>query len=159
MEHHAGSLTRHAWHPDTGNRDGTFTQVATTAGVADTDSPGRPTDGGGVRRAEFLDYDLDGDLDLYTNTGRYGSNNFFENNGDGTFTDITDATGLANLDDTHDIAIADFNGDGFPDVYEINFTGSGSSANKLFLNTVPEPATLMILALSCMVLVHRRHVA
>jgi len=113
------------------NGDGTFSEVTLAAGV-DT------TAGNGYNDVEFLDFDLDCDLDLFTNGGRYGSNNFFRNNGDGTFTDITALTGLSNTDDTHDIAVGDFNNDGYPDIYEVDFTGYGSSANKLFVNNWPE---------------------
>ena len=114
------------------NGDGTFDEVAAAAGVQATSSSG--INGG----ASFLDFDQDGDLDLFANGGRYGSNNFFLNEGDGTFTDITSLTGLANTDDSHAIAVGDFNGDGYPDIYEVNFTGRGSSANKLFRNEIPE---------------------
>lgn len=107
--------------------DGTFTDVTLTAGV-------QTTAGTGNYDVEFLDFDLDGDLDLFADGGRYGSNNFFRNNGDGTFTDIIALTGLSNTDDAHDIAVGDFDADGYPDIYEVCFTGYGSSANKLFLN-------------------------
>jgi hypothetical protein len=46
------------------------------------------------------DYDNDGDLDLYAGNGDWdnwweaGSNIFYRNNGDGTFTDITIEAGL-----------------------------------------------------------------
>ena len=110
------------------NGNGTFSEVALAAGVQTTAGSGN---NGGVA---FLDFDLDGDLDLFANGGRYGSNNFFENNGDGTFTDIIALTGLANTDDAHGIAVGDFDADGYPDIYEVCFTGSGSSANKLFIN-------------------------
>jgi len=114
------------------NGDGTFGEVAASAGVQVTSSNG--TNGG----ASFLDFDQDGDLDLFANGGRYGSNNLFLNKGDGTFSDITPLTGLSNTDDSHAITVGDFNGDGYPDIYEVNFTGYGSSANKLFRNEIPE---------------------
>ena len=130
--------------------DGTFAEVAGPAGV-------KTTAGSGMNgNTAFLDFDRDGDLDLFANGGRYGSNNFFLNNSDGTFTDITPLTGLSNTDDSHDIAVGDFNGDGYPDIYEVNFTGYGSSRNKLFQNDVPEPATLSLLALAPLVALRRR---
>jgi len=109
------------------NKDGTFSEVAHLAGVCETSDKG-------MSDVAFFDYDGDGDLDLFANGGRYGSNNFFRNDGE-KFTDITAFTGLSNTDDTHDIAIGDYNGDGSPDIYEVNFTGYGSSVNKLFRNT------------------------
>ncbi|MFC1734813.1 FG-GAP-like repeat-containing protein [Candidatus Hydrogenedentota bacterium] len=108
------------------NGDGTFTEIADSAGV-------KATPGTGRSEAAFADFDQDGDQDLFANGGRYGSNAFFRNDG-GTFTDITHLTGLSNTDDTHGIAVGDFNGDDLPDIYEVNFTGYGSSTNRLFVN-------------------------
>ena len=65
------------------NGDGTFTDVAFAAGVA-TNHPGA----GDAMSASFGDYDLDGDLDLAV-AGWYGGNVLFQNNGDGTFTNVT----------------------------------------------------------------------
>jgi hypothetical protein len=42
-----------------------------------------------------LDYDLDGDVDVFVSNYRLHANWFFQNNGDGTFTDIAVASGLA----------------------------------------------------------------
>lgn len=109
------------------DQDGTFSEVALSAGV-------QTTAGSDNYDVASFDFDLDGDLDLFADGGRYGSNNFFRNNNDGTFTDITSQTGLSNTDDAHDIVVGDFDADGYPDIYEVCFTGAGSSVNKLFLN-------------------------
>ncbi len=72
------------------NGDGTFTDVALAAGVNAT-NPGT-ADGWS---ANFHDYDLDGDLDLFV-TGFTSSNSgsrLFRNDGDGTFTDVTAVSG------------------------------------------------------------------
>ncbi len=108
------------------NGNGTFSDVADESGV-------RTTDGHGISGGAFVDYDNDGDLDLYVNGGRYGKNNLFRNKG-GIFIDVAAIAGLCNTDDTHAIAIGDFNGDNYPDIYEVNFTGYRSSANKLLIN-------------------------
>ncbi len=65
------------------NGDGTFTDVATEAGVDDRHW---------TMAASAVDYDNDGDQDLFLLN--YGPNVFYRNNGDGTFTDITESTGL-----------------------------------------------------------------
>ena len=76
------------------NGDGTFTDVAEAAGVNKTADI---VDGLG---AAFGDYDLDGDLDLFVAGWRKPGgvpalgNRLFINNGDSTFTDVTDSTGI-----------------------------------------------------------------
>jgi hypothetical protein len=69
------------------NGDGTFTDVAESAGVTGT--------GYGVG-CVWGDYDNDGFPDLYVT--QYGSNVLYHNNGDGTFTDVTDKAGVAGLE-------------------------------------------------------------
>ncbi|MBN1347910.1 VCBS repeat-containing protein [candidate division KSB1 bacterium] len=89
------------------NGDGTFTDVAEAAGVQD------PANSKGCC---FGDYDNDGDLDLYV--GNDGSpNRLFQNNGDGTFTDVTIRAGVSEPPGIHAVAFADFDNDGFPDIY------------------------------------------
>ncbi len=65
------------------NGNGTFTEVAEKAGLADKNWS---------MAAGAVDYDNDGDQDLYLLN--YGPNVFFRNNGDGTFTDVTARLGL-----------------------------------------------------------------
>ncbi|MEE9118369.1 MAG: VCBS repeat-containing protein, partial [Calditrichia bacterium] len=65
------------------NGDGTFTNVAVQAGVDDRHWS---------MAAGALDYDGDGDVDIYLLN--YGPNVFYLNNGDGTFSDIADSLGL-----------------------------------------------------------------
>jgi hypothetical protein len=72
------------------NGDGTFTNVAAAAGVAQVSAVLLTPTG-----AAFGDYDLDGDLDLYVcGWEAADSNRLFMNNGDETFTDVTVAVGL-----------------------------------------------------------------
>ena len=61
------------------NGDGTFTNVADEAGVANP---------GASAPSAWLDYDRDGDPDLYIPI-LHGENILYRNEGDGTFTDVT----------------------------------------------------------------------
>ena len=65
------------------NGDGTFTDVTAELGV---ESPG-----GRSLQAIFTDFDLDGDLELYV-ANDLSPNFLYRNDGDGTFTDISDAS-------------------------------------------------------------------
>jgi hypothetical protein len=65
------------------NGNGTFTEVAEEAGIDDRHWS---------MAAGALDYDGDGDVDLYLLN--FGPNVFYINNGDGTFSDVTDSLGL-----------------------------------------------------------------
>ena len=87
----------------------------------------------------FLDYDGDGLLDiLILNGGDWLGHvrgpssglRLYRNNGNGTFTDVTQKAGLAIPLYGMGIAVGDFNNDGFPDIY---VTAVGQ--NRLFRNT------------------------
>ncbi len=76
--------------------------------------------------AAWLDYDLDGDLDLYV-TNRGGLNSFFENQldeGNDFFSDIASDIGLACSGcDCAGVAVADYDNDGYPDIYLTTASG------------------------------------
>ena len=130
------------------NGDGTFTDVTRKAGVG----RGHKVGAG----ACFLDYDNDGRLDLFAanyvkfaykdhkvHTYRgfhvyYGprpfppeTHNLFHNNGDGTFTDVSQESGIASHP-TFGMGViaADYDNDGYPDI----FVANDASANSLFHN-------------------------
>jgi hypothetical protein len=74
----------------------------------------------------FLDYDNDGWMDIYlVNSGKCDffdpdpplRNALYKNNRDGTFTDVTVKAGVAAGGYGQGVAIGDYDGDGFPDLY------------------------------------------
>ena len=113
------------------NRNGTFTEQAKAYGIADP----RLT-----MNASFLDYDKDGDLDLFLITdpadGRVddintvlgkmkngespGTDILFRNNGNGTFTDVSRQAGILIEGYSLATAVSDVNNDGWPDLYVSN---------------------------------------
>ncbi len=102
------------------NRDGTFTDVTAKAGV------GRS---GWGQACCVGDYDNDGWDDLFVTY--YGQNVLFHNNGDGTFTDVSAETGIAKYAGKGmGVAIADYDGDGFMDI----FVANDNRPNFLFHN-------------------------
>jgi enediyne biosynthesis protein E4 len=78
----------------------------------------------------FLDYDNDGWMDVYfVNSGPADfftpttplKNALYRNNGNGTFTDVTDKAGVAAGKFGMGVAAADFDADGFVDLYITNY--------------------------------------
>jgi len=146
------SLTRNQLYHNNG--DGAFTDVTDKAGV------GGPTINGTKMwstSAGWFDYNNDGFLDIfvsnyvrwnsehdpvclngrgvrdYCNPRNFGSlpNTLYRNNGDGTFTDVSVGTGIANrYGRGMGIAFADYDLDGFVDV----FVANDNSPNLLFHN-------------------------
>src|SRR3989442_637629 len=92
------------------NADGTFTDVAQQAGVASSGIYGMGVVVG--------DYDNDGYPDIYV-TG-FPHNTLYHNNGDGTFTDVTDNAGVAASGWSTSAAFFDYNRDGWMDLYVAN---------------------------------------
>ena len=93
------------------NGDGTFTDVTDRAGVANR--------GGFGMGAAWGDYDNDGLLDLYVTN--YGRSVLYHNNGDGTFTDVTDRAGVANHRWGMTPVWLDYDNDGYLDLYVPNY--------------------------------------
>jgi len=87
----------------------------------------------------LLDYDNDGWLDVYLLNGSTAAAMkgreappramLFHNNHDGTFTDVTDKAGVANERWGFGVAVADYDNDGWPDIYVANY-----GRNRLYHN-------------------------
>jgi enediyne biosynthesis protein E4 len=130
------------------NGDGTFTDVTAKSGTAMS---------GWSVSAAFFDYDRDGWLDLYVgsylrytiegatkcfspsgaldyctpNTYKPLPGRLFHNNRNGTFTDVTAASRIASeFGPALGVSTADFNGDGWIDLYVAN----DSQPNQLWIN-------------------------
>ncbi len=96
------------------NGDGTFTDVTRKAGLQIW---------GPAWTAGWADYDLDGYLDLFVvnNLGgifdRHLPNRLFHNNGDGTFSEVTEKSGIRCVYPTLGSCWGDYNNDGYPDLF------------------------------------------
>jgi hypothetical protein len=87
----------------------------------------------------LFDYDGDGLLDIYlvngaempslVKTGPKYYNRLFHNNGNGTFTDVTEHAGVAGAGYGMGVAVGDYDNDGWPDLFVANVNG-----NQLFHN-------------------------
>jgi hypothetical protein len=105
--------------------EGNFVDVTFAVGLAE---PAYPT-----QTAEWVDYDLDGDLDLLIGNESLGDfvapSQLFRND-NGTFTDVADEANLKVTSFVKGVTSGDFNGDRYPDVF---FSCLGGK-NRLFRN-------------------------
>ncbi len=96
------------------NGHGTFVDVAEQAGVARANE-----EHGTSMDAVWGDYDNDGHLDLYV--AKWGWNILYHNNGDGTFSDVTDAAGVGDRGNANAAIWFDYDDDGRLDLYIGNY--------------------------------------
>jgi hypothetical protein len=108
------------------NDGNTFTDVSKDSGIFNEDIGTKTWSGSSVI---FGDYDNDGDLDIFIATDAWPPDPEFQpcrsylyrNNGDGTFTDVTLEAGVTGLETgTYGAVFADYDNDGFLDLYVVN---------------------------------------
>ncbi len=144
------------------NGDGTFTDVTAKAGLSGAESKGKKMWSVG---AGWFDYNNDGLLDLfvvnycvwevnkdpvcllkdgvraYCHPKNYASlhNSLYRNNGDGTFTDVSQETGIAtHMGKGMSVSFADYDGDGFLDAFVANDTTQAFLFHNLHGKTFEE---------------------
>ena len=99
---------------------------------------------GETRAGYFIDYDNDGDLDLFL-TFVFEPNRLYQNDGAGKFTDVTQATGIGGGEHvTHEALWFDYDNDGLLDIYVANFGmwPNGDSPNLTIDNNSAPPNQL-----------------
>jgi tetratricopeptide (TPR) repeat protein len=96
------------------NCDGTFTDVTRQSGLAEPANSSQT--------AVWVDIDNDGRLDLFVGNENSPSQLFW-NKGDGTFEDISHAAGVDRRAFTKGVVAADYDNDGYPDLYVSNLYG------------------------------------
>jgi hypothetical protein len=86
------------------------------------------TDNSNSRSVNWIDYDNDDDLDVYISNGVNPPVNSFlyENNGDGTFIKQPEAEVAKNNTSADGSSWADYNNDGYPDLYIVSWFGQRS---------------------------------
>ena len=100
-----------------------------------------------TKQVLWVDFDNDGDKDLFA-TCHLQSNRLFQNNGDGTFTDISSDAGIPNdPDPSFGASFGDYDRDGFLDLYVSNYTTGNVYDNYLLRNngngTFTETSTMV----------------
>jgi len=115
------------------NRDGTFSDVTAAAGLNQNNS-----------RFSFdcgwCDYNNDGWPDLYV-VNDFGRKNLYRNNGDGTFTDVAEETGVVDVGPGMSSCWFDYDNDGNQDLYVCDMwepAGTRVSMQDIFMKGAPE---------------------
>lgn len=125
------------------NGDGTFTKTENAGGLGLVSASGM---------VSFCDFDRDGWLDAFLQTNMLDSrtspegnrDRLYHNNGDGTFTDITDQAGIDGKTLGHSATWWDYDEDGWPDLYVANdfatpdqlFRNNGGKGSKVFTEVI-----------------------
>jgi hypothetical protein len=124
-----------AMHYFQNNKDGTFSDLTEQSGLKGI------TGGSNIQQT---DYNNDGKPDIFIMRGGWNTQGFgnmpgslLRNNGDGTFTDVTISSGLLYYHPSHTAVWADFNNDGWLDVFigaENLGTSGGTHPCMLYIN-------------------------
>lgn len=121
-------------------RDGTFVDVSASAGIAQS---------GQCQSAAWGDIDDDGHLDVYISNGydQASPGILYRNNGNGTFNDMTAASGISNVAAGRGATWGDFDNDGDKDLYIVNSSNAlydnllwQNNGDKTFTNVAAESA-------------------
>jgi hypothetical protein len=104
------------------NKDGSFTDVTERAGLS------KAGDGNYGMGVAVGDYDNDGYPDLYITN--YGKNILYHNNGDGTFTDVTEKAGVAGGGWSVSAGFFDYDNDGKLDLFVTRYMDWDTKHNK-----------------------------
>jgi enediyne biosynthesis protein E4 len=89
------------------NGDGTFTEIGSSVGVDYS---------GSSFSTSWVDFNNDNNIDLFV-ANHYQPNILYKNNGDGTFTDVSDFAGINFNGDVRGFAWGDYNNDGYLDLF------------------------------------------
>ncbi len=124
-------------------KNGTFKDVTEAAGIKNASS---------ALGLTFIDYDHDGDLDLYvavegaeTDAAHHsathiaetlGEDRMWRNNGNGTFTDVTEATGLAGIGYSANAIGTDYNNDRAVDLVVTSAVNGGGVGRVGFFSPI-----------------------
>jgi hypothetical protein len=119
-------LTNWGWnarnHLYKNNGDGTFSDVSSPYDFPDSHG------------ATWGDYDNDGYLDLFISTNSVNEDHLLFNNGGESFTDVSAQNGIVHIANTLGSAWADYDRNGFLDLYVMTFESSDGNKNLLYYN-------------------------
>ena len=108
------------------NGDGTFSDVTTEVGIA--------APGGRSMQCLFSDFDNDNDLDLYV-ANDTSVNYVYRNEGNGAFTDVSNASWAADFRGSMGLTAGDYDGDGDTDLFMSHWI---DEENALYRNLLKE---------------------
>src|SRR5215467_8374277 len=113
------------------NCDGTFTDVTATSGLAEHATS--------TQAAVWVDINNDGLLDLFVGNENRPSQ-LFVNKGNGVFEDISHASGVDRIGFSKGVVAADYDNDGWPDLFVSNLNGPNFLYHNNHNNTFTEVA-------------------